>query len=134
MRQRQGFTLIELLIVIVIVGILAAIAIPKFGAVRERAHFKAMQSDLRNLNTYQELYYTRPINNYTYGNDLSLFPDFQVSNGVTITINEATTNGWAAEAVHAALVGGKTCAIYIGSVAAPPAYASGPGIVSCTGE
>ncbi|MEE2897822.1 MAG: prepilin-type N-terminal cleavage/methylation domain-containing protein, partial [Gemmatimonadota bacterium] len=56
-RESRGFTLIELLIVIVIVGILAAIAIPKFSSVREKAYYSAMKSDLKNLANKQELYY-----------------------------------------------------------------------------
>ena len=65
-KKRDGFTLIELLIVIVIIGILAAIAIPKFGKTREKAYFKAMMSDLRNLQSQQEVYYSNPVNGYTY--------------------------------------------------------------------
>lgn len=54
---RSGFTLIELLIVVVIIGILAAIAIPKFGETRNRANEAAVKSDLRNLLTAQETYF-----------------------------------------------------------------------------
>ncbi len=57
LRNRDGFTLIELLIVVVIIGILAAIALPKFGQTRERAYVSAMQSDLRNLQSSEEMYY-----------------------------------------------------------------------------
>lgn len=53
--NKKGFTLIELLIVVVIIGILAAIAIPKFGESRERAYVSAMQSDLNQLRTAMEL-------------------------------------------------------------------------------
>src|SRR5690606_5449285 len=56
-KRREGFTLIELLIVVVIIGILAAIAIPKFSATREKAYYSAMKSDLRNLQSAQEMYY-----------------------------------------------------------------------------
>src|SRR5687768_4269490 len=52
--NRRGFTLIELLIVVVIIGILAAIAIPKFANTKEKAYLAAMKSDLRNLATAQE--------------------------------------------------------------------------------
>ena len=54
MKKREAFTLIELLIVVVIIGILAAIAIPKFGNTREKAYVAAMKSDLRNLAVYEE--------------------------------------------------------------------------------
>src|ERR671928_2244678 len=55
--HRKGFTLIELLIVVVIIGILAAIAIPKFANTKEKAYMAAMKSDLRNLATAEEAYF-----------------------------------------------------------------------------
>ena len=52
--SRRGFTLIELLIVVVIIGILAAIAIPKFQSTKGKAYYAGMRSDLHNLMTAQE--------------------------------------------------------------------------------
>jgi prepilin-type N-terminal cleavage/methylation domain-containing protein len=57
MSRRVGFTLIELLIVVVIIGILASIAIPKFASSREKAYISQIKSDLRNLATAQEQYF-----------------------------------------------------------------------------
>ena len=58
MSNRKGFTLIELLIVVVIIGILAAIAIPKFANTKEKAVVASMKSDLRNLVTAQEAFFS----------------------------------------------------------------------------
>jgi type IV pilus assembly protein PilA len=63
MSNRKGFTLIELLIVVVIIGILAAIAIPKFANTKEKAVVAGMKSDLRNLVTAQEAFFS---GNQTY--------------------------------------------------------------------
>jgi prepilin-type N-terminal cleavage/methylation domain-containing protein len=57
-RTRKGFTLIELLIVVVIIGILAAIAIPKFANTKQKAYKTAMKSDLRNLVTAEEAFFS----------------------------------------------------------------------------
>ncbi len=56
LRSRKGFTLIELLIVVAIIGILAAIAIPQFSAYRAKAYNSASNSDLKNLKTGMEAF------------------------------------------------------------------------------
>jgi type IV pilus assembly protein PilA len=65
-RSEKGFTLIELLIVVAIIGILAAIAIPQFAQYRTKAFNSASQSDLRNLRGQVEAYYAE---NYIYPKD-----------------------------------------------------------------
>ncbi len=137
LKMRKGFTLIELLIVVVIIGILAAIAIPKFSKTREKAYFSAMKSDLKNLMSSEEIYYSS--NNYNYtpaAADASTLVglDFAPSTGVTVAVVEGTTTGWSAFATHAALDPAvQNCAVYYGQAAlvAPAATA---GVVTCTGE
>ena len=134
LKRRQGFTLIELLIVIVIIGILAAIAIPKFGKTREKAYFKAMMSDLRNLQAQQEIYYSNPVNNYSYATAVTSLTDFQPSAGVTATVFGATVTGWSATSSHAALAANQNCGIFFGTPSATPGFVATAGIVTCTGE
>ena len=132
MRDNKGFTLIELLIVVVIIGILAAIAIPKFSATREKAYFAAMKSDLKNLASQQEIYYS---DEYAYTATATLL-GFVSSDGVTVAIPQATVDGWAATAVHAAMTGANDgCTIYYGTATAVSIGSTTPtaaGAMACT--
>ena len=111
-NARKGFTLIELLIVVVIIGILAAIAIPKFANTKEKAYVASMKSDLRNLVTAQEAYFS---DNTLYGTIASLGTNFKASTGVTVDVTKALGTGWEAKASHTALPATKTCTIWIGT-------------------
>ena len=127
-RTKQGFTLIELLIVVVIIGILAAIAIPKFSSTREKGFRAAMMSDLKNLASQQELYHNE---NYIFASSLA-DADAVSSEGVTITINENTGTGWSATATHAG-VSTEQCGVYHGDATASGGDpATQPGVVTCT--
>jgi prepilin-type N-terminal cleavage/methylation domain-containing protein len=127
MRDQKGFTLIELLIVVVIIGILAAIAIPKFSATREKAYFAAMKSDLKNLASQQEIYYS---DEYTYSNSTTNL-GFVQSEAVNVTITAGST-GWNATATHDALDGGLGCEIYYGDASSPGTFGSSQaGEIAC---
>lgn len=124
--DRRGFTLIELLIVVVIIGILAAIAIPKFAATKERAFVATMRTDLRNLATSQESYFAD--NQSYYGGSVpSALLVYNPSKGVSVTMTLGTT-GWGAVSTSTGTT--KTCALYFGD-AGPLAPATVEGQVAC---
>jgi len=131
MRDNKGFTLIELLIVVVIIGILAAIAIPKFSATREKAYFSALKSDLKNLATQQEIYYS---DNYIYADDESNTElGFVMSDGVTVAVGEGDATGWSATGTHDGLASGEGCSIYYGDATATSLGSpTAAGEVACT--
>ncbi|MDQ3997282.1 MAG: prepilin-type N-terminal cleavage/methylation domain-containing protein, partial [Gemmatimonadota bacterium] len=92
----KGFTLIELLIVVVIIGVLAAIAIPKFEHTKGKAQVSAIKSDLRNLMSAQESYY---YDYQTYAKSMSEL-SMRPTKGVDLQIFDANNKGWAATATH----------------------------------
>ena len=128
MRKRAaGFTLIELLIVVVIIGLLAAIAVPKMTSTKSKAYTSTMKADLRNLATAQESYWNDYATYYSGsipGAGLTYLP----SPSVTITLNAATSGGWSATASHAAT--SVQCSLFTGTAAAV-APATVLGVVAC---
>ena len=112
-HSRRGFTLVELLIVVVIIGVLAAIAIPKFQDTKGKANATSLRSDLRNLATAQEAYF------YETGTYTSNLPSLNISltSGVTVTFGAANAAGWSARVTHP-LAYPIQCAMFMGAV--PP--------------
>jgi type IV pilus assembly protein PilA len=124
--SRNGFTLIELVVVVVIIGLLATIAIPKFTNTKEKAHIAAMKSDLRNLATAEEAFF---YDSSKYALSFVQLTNFTPTEGVTITINEATPKGWSATAIS--LSTPKACYVFSGT-AVPIGTATLEGNISCT--
>lgn len=106
--QRKGFTLIELLIVVVIIGILAAVAIPKFAGSKQKAYATAMKSDLRNL-VGAQLNYMADKGSYT--SDLARL-DFKQSTGVSAPVLSTFGRAYIATVTHAQAAD-LTCAIAV---------------------
>jgi len=84
-KNEKGFTLIELMIVIAIIGILAAIAIPQFNSYRKRAYNSSALSDVKNTATAEEAYF---VDAQTYGAETNL----SINTGENVVLT-ATPNG-----------------------------------------
>ncbi len=114
MFNRKGFTLIELLIVVVIIGILAAIAIPKFAATKDKAKLASLQTDLRNVVTAQEAYFADWA---TYGTLAQLISSnlISVSSGNTGS-GSAVASGFTATLSNSTISAGKSsCTVQVGA-------------------
>jgi type II secretion system protein G len=124
-RTQRGFTLIELLIVVVIIGILAAFAIPKFQNTKGKANAASLRSDLRNLATAQEAYY------YEYGTYSTSVAALNASltSGVVVSFGVANAAGWSARVTHP-LAAPIQCAMFMGGVA-PLSPATTEGLMAC---
>jgi type IV pilus assembly protein PilA len=124
--SRRGFTLIELLIVVVIIGIIAAIAIPKFANTKEKAYVSAMKSDLRNLATAEEAFF---YDSAKYTTNLAAMSNFTPTSGNTVAVNEATAGGWSATASSPYTT--RECYLFAGSATAI-GNATIEGRITCT--
>jgi prepilin-type N-terminal cleavage/methylation domain-containing protein len=137
MQNRKGFTLIELLIVVVIIGILAAIAIPKFANTKDKAKIASMKSDLRNLVSAQEGHfadyatYATTHNTATACVPTAASVCFAPTIGNVMVIGAATAGGFNATITNASLATAKTCGVFGGNAAAPDPAVVQEGAPAC---
>jgi prepilin-type N-terminal cleavage/methylation domain-containing protein len=119
--NRRGFTLIELLIVVVIIGVLATIAIPKFANTKQKAIMASMKTDLRNLVTAEEAYSADSVR---YTTDLGT--GYTATTGNVLGTIALTGDGWTATITNTNLQTPlRTCAVYVGSTSLAPATKEG---------
>jgi prepilin-type N-terminal cleavage/methylation domain-containing protein len=124
-KSPPGFTLIELLIVVVIIGILAAIAIPKFAATKQQAFVASMKGDLNNLVTAQEAYFTNYntyANTFTSATTATTGVIWHPSAGNSLAFASVTSSGWNATMTNnyvPTTATQSTCGVFIGAASAP---------------
>jgi len=102
-KRDEGFTLIEVMIVVAIIAILAAIAIPQLSVYRTKSYNTAAVSDLKNAAIAQEAYY---VDNRQYTNSISNLTstpyNLGISQGVNMAVSSATNEAYVMTAYHSA--------------------------------
>ncbi len=116
---KPGFTLIELMVTMLIVGVLAAVAIPKYSETRRRANRSSGVADLTNLKTAQETFFSET-NRYAGMPDTVALRFHTSPSNTSLSITTAGvppgTGGWNA---IVSIVGGETCGVFIGAAPRP---------------
>ncbi len=116
MMNRKGFTLIELLIVVVIIGILAAIAIPKFAATKDKAKLASVKTDIRNFMTAQEGYFS-DFSLYGSYADLTGQQGFRLSSG-NGGVGTGSAGGYTITVTNSSIASTpNNCTVSVGTVA-----------------
>ncbi|MDQ2890146.1 MAG: prepilin-type N-terminal cleavage/methylation domain-containing protein [Gemmatimonadota bacterium] len=131
MSKRGGPTLIELMIVVVIIGILAAVAIPKHNVMKHKAHLSTVIHDLKNLETSHEAFASSSSGVYfshTYILPSDTANTFGASQRVSVVVAANGQSGCSATATHTGAPG-HACAVFVG--VAPVAPATFDGAPAC---
>lgn len=123
--RSNGFTLIEIMIAVLLIGILATIAVPKYQRHKRQAYVASVKADLRHLELTQEIHFAGAMEYSAMIGPL----DFQESDEITVRILEASLGGWSADAVYQNT--SVRCALFYGN-ATPVPPATVEGVPACT--
>ena len=125
--EKTGFTLIEVMIAMVIVGILATIAIPKYHSMRRQSYVASVLSQLRHTHQAQEHFF---LENDIYATNAGAL-NVQSSDKIPVTVVDGSQMGWSATALYRNTP--VACAIFYGTaIIPPPATSSDEGEPICT--
>lgn len=112
--NRKGFTIVELLVVVLVLGVLVAIALPKYSGTRDKAKIAAIKTDLRNAETAEETYYADYV---AYGDLAQLQAEGLITLSPSVTMEiTAGPDGYKASAKNTTIESStKSCTVRVGA-------------------